>query len=63
MRKQISRNIAIVSAIFMVAFSLMLIVNYFQVKTASPLRSEVIETLKQLNDANANSPQLQENIR
>ena len=63
MKKAIYRNIAIVSAIFTVSFSVMLIVNYFQTKSINPLQTEVAETLKQLNDANANNPVLQEQIR
>ncbi|GHT08831.1 hypothetical protein FACS189426_05430 [Bacteroidia bacterium] len=63
MNKKIIRNIAIVSAIFIVAFSIMLITNYFQVKGVNPLQTEVIETLKQINDENANNTELQEQIR
>lgn len=63
MKKAILRNIAIVSAIFIVTFSIMLITNYFQVKGVTPLQTEVVETLKELNDANANNPALQEQIR
>ena len=48
MQKSIFRNIAIVSAIFTVTFSIMLVVNYFQARGASPLQTEVVETLKQL---------------
>ncbi|KAA6310097.1 Outer membrane protein assembly factor BamB, partial [termite gut metagenome] len=63
MRRKIVRNIAIVSAIFIVTFSIMLITNYFQVKDVNPLQAEVIETLKQINDENANNIELQEQIR
>ena len=63
MKKTILRNIAIISAIFVVAFSIMLITNYFQVKGTTPLQTEVVETLKELNDRNANNPVLQEQIR
>ncbi len=63
MKKEILRNIAIVSAVFIGTLSIMLITNYFQVKGSTPLQTEVIETLKQLNDANANHPVLQEQIR
>lgn len=61
--KAILRNIAIVSAIFIVTFSIMLITNYFQVKGTTPLQTEVVETLKELNDQNAGNPALQEQIR
>jgi len=63
MNKIIFRNIAIVTAIFVVAFSIMLVTNYFQTRDISPLQTEVVETLKQLNDENANNPVLQEQIR
>lgn len=63
MRKSILRNIAIVSAIGMITFSIMLITNYFQVRGFNPLQTEVIETLKQINDENANNIELQEQIR
>ena len=63
MKEIIFRNIAVVSAIFIFAFSIMLVFNYFQTRDVSPLQTEVVETLKQLNDANANNPVLQEQIR
>jgi outer membrane protein assembly factor BamB len=63
MKKKISRNIAIISAIFIVTFAIMLVTNYFQVKSGDPLRTELLENLKILNDENANNPELQEQIR
>jgi outer membrane protein assembly factor BamB len=47
----------------MLTFSIMLITNYFQVRGFNPLQAEVIETLKQINDENANNTELQEQIR
>jgi len=63
MKKTIARNIAILSAIFVAVFSIMLITNYFQVKGSDMLQTDVIETLKQMNDENANNPELKEQIR
>ena len=63
MKKKIYRNIAIVTAIFALTLSIMLITNYFQVRKATPLQTEVAQTLKDLNDVNADNPQLQEQIR
>ncbi|MDR3194505.1 MAG: PQQ-binding-like beta-propeller repeat protein [Tannerella sp.] len=63
MKKIILRNVALVSALFTVTFSIMLITNYFQVRGINPLQSEVVETLKQINDANAANGELQEQIR
>ena len=63
MKQKILRNIAIISAIFMVTFTIMLVTNYFQVKNGNPLRTELLENLKNLNDENSNNPALQEQIR
>jgi outer membrane protein assembly factor BamB len=63
MKNKIARNIAIISAISIVTFTIMLVTNYFQVKSGEPLRMELIENLKKLNDENANKPELQEQIR
>ncbi|MDR0699559.1 MAG: hypothetical protein LBG28_10145, partial [Tannerella sp.] len=63
MKKAILRNVAVVSAVFVLTFSIMLITNYFQVKGVHPLQAEVIETLKQINDEHANNVELQEQIR
>jgi len=63
MYRKIARNIAIVSALFIVAFSTMLITNYFQVRGFNPLQTEVIETLKQINDENSGNILLQDQIR
>lgn len=66
-RKQaILRNIAIVSAIFIATLSIMLVTNYFQVRNATPLQTEVAETLKVINDQKSfgdGTPALQEQIR
>ena len=63
MNRKIARNIALVSAVFIVTFSIMLITNYFQVRGVNPLQMEVIETLKEINDANSENTKLQEQIR
>ena len=63
MKQAISRNIAIISALFLFTFSVMLITNYFQVSSAQPIQSEMIENLKQANETLGNNPQLQEQIR
>ena len=63
MKKAILRNVAIVTAIFIITLSIMLVVNYFQVTDTTPLQAEIVETLKQLNDVNSNNPVLQEQIR
>ena len=63
MKKTISRNIALVSAIFVVAFSVMLVTNYFQVSGTDTVQSEMIENLKKANEELGSNPQLQEQIR
>ena len=63
MKKTLSRNIALVSAIFIGTFSIMLITNYFQISNSDTVQSEVIEKLKQANEELGDNPQLQEQIR
>ena len=63
MNKNIFRNVAIVTSVFIVLLSAMLIINYFQVRGTTPLQTEVVETLKALNDQNAENVELQEQIR
>lgn len=63
MKKDVFRNIAIVTSVFILLLSTMLIINYFQVKDITPLQTEVVETLKSLNDANSENVELQEQIR
>ena len=63
MKKTITRNIAIVSAIFIVVFSIMLITNYFQVVSSDTIQSEMLEKLKMENEETGDNPQLQEQIR
>ena len=61
--KNLYRNIAAVTAVFALTLSIMLVTNFFQVRKLTPLQTEVAETLKSLNDVNADNPQLQEQIR
>ncbi|MDR2424601.1 MAG: PQQ-binding-like beta-propeller repeat protein [Prevotellaceae bacterium] len=63
MRRKILRNLAAVSAIFVVTFSIMMITNYFQVSRQTPLRTEIIETLKDLNENYPDNARLQDQIR
>ena len=63
MKKTLARNIAIISALFIIAFSIMLTTNYFQVSSSDSIQSELIEKLKQANEEIGENPQLQEQIR
>lgn len=61
--RKVYRNIAIVTAIFMLVLVAMLGVSYYQMQQVSPLQTEVIETLKELNEGNADNESLQLQIR
>ena len=63
MKTSITRNIVIISAIFMTVFSIMLITNYFQVSSSDTIHSEMIENVKQANEEVGGNSQLQEQIR
>lgn len=61
--KKVYRNIAIVTAVFMVVLTIMLGVSYYQMQSVSPLQSEVMQTLKTLNEGNGDNESLQQQIR
>lgn len=61
--RKIYRNIAIVTAVFMVVLTIMLGVSYYQMQSVSPLQSEVMQTLKTLNEGNGDNESLQQQIR
>ncbi len=61
--RKIYRNIAIITAIFMVVLTIMLGVSYYQMQRVSPLQSEVMQTLKTLNEGNEDNEALQQQIR
>ena len=61
--RKLYRNIAIVTAVFMLALVVMLCVSYFQMQQVSPLETGVMETLKELNESNDDNQKLQQQIR
>lgn len=61
--RKLYRNIAIVTAVFMLALGAMLAVSYYQMRQVSPLESGVMQTLKEMNDGNAENESLQKQIR
>ncbi len=61
--RKLYRNIAIVTAIFMLALAAMMSVSYFQMRQVSPLESEVLTTLKELNESHSDNAELQQQIR
>ena len=63
MDKNIYRTIALVTGVFMLTVATMLAINYFQVRQITPLQTDVMETLKGLNEMNSDNEQLQAQIR
>ena len=63
MKQKIYRNIAIVTAIFMVVVAIMLGFSYYQMQKVSPLQTDVMETLKQMNESQSDNSELQQQIR
>jgi len=61
--RKLYRNIAIVTAVFMLVLSVMMGVSYYQMQQVSPLETGVMETLKELNETNDDNEQLQQQIR
>jgi outer membrane protein assembly factor BamB len=61
--RKLNRNIAIVTSIFMLVMVVMLGVSYYQMQQVSPLQSEVMQTLKELNEANGENESLQQQVR
>ena len=61
--RKLYRNIAIVTAIFMLALTAMIGVSYYQMQQVSPLETGVMETLKELNESNGDNAALQQQIR
>ncbi len=63
MNKKIYRNVAIVTAAFAIALAVMLGVSWWQSRRATPLQTEVMTTLKELNESNPDNEKLGEQIR
>ena len=63
MRKKIYRNIAIITSIFMLVLVILMGISYYQMQQVSPLQSEVMKTLKELNEANGENEALQQQVR
>ena len=61
--RKLYRNVAIVTSIFMLVLMVMLGVSYYQMQQVSPLESEVMQTLKELNEANGENEALQQQVR
>ena len=63
MKKNIYRNIALVTMAFAIAVASMMAVSWWQMRRATPLQTEVMETLKQLGEANPDNAALSGQIR
>lgn len=61
--RKLYRNIAFVTAVFMLVLTAMLCVSYYQMQRVSPLETSVLETLKELNETNADNALLGQQIR
>ena len=61
--RKLYRNVAVVTAIFMLALAIMLGVSYYQMQQVSPLETGVMETLKALNEAHEDNESLRQQIR
>ena len=63
MNRNVYRNVALVTVVFALALMVMMGVSWVQMRRATPLQTEVMETLKQLNESNAENAELAEQIR
>lgn len=63
MNRNVYRNVALVTVVFALALLVMMGVSWVQMRQATPLQTEVMETLKQLNESNAENVELAEQIR
>ena len=61
--RKLYRNIAMVTTVFMLVLTVMLCVSYEQMQQVSPLETEVMETLKELNETNGDNEALGQQIR
>lgn len=63
MNRSIYRNVALVTLVFALALLVMMGVSWIQMQRATPLESDVMETLKQLNESNGDNAELAGQIR
>ena len=61
--RKLYRNISVATTVFMLVLAVMLGVSYYQMQQVSPLETGVMETLKELNDANGDNELLGQQIR
>ena len=63
MKRNVYRNIALVTALFALVLLVMMGVSWVQMRQVTPLQTEVMETLTQLNESNTENAELAEQIR
>ena len=63
MNRNVYRNVALVTVAFALALLIMMSVSWVQMRQTTPLETEVMETLKQLNENNTENEKLAEQIR
>ena len=63
MKRNVYRNIALVTALFALVLLVMMGASWVQMRQVTPLQTEVMETLKQLNESNTENAELAEQIR
>ncbi len=63
MNRNVYRNVALVTVVFALALTVMMGVSWLQMRQTTPLQTEVMETLKQLNESNTENAELADEIR
>lgn len=63
MKRNVYRNIALVTVLFALVLLVMMGVSWVQMRQVTPLKTEVMETLKQFNESNTENAELAEQIR
>ena len=63
MNRNVYRNVALVTVVFALALLVMMGVSWLQMRQTTPLQTEVMEMLKQLNESNTENAELADEIR
>lgn len=61
--RSVYRNVALVTAVFALALIVMMGVSWIQMRQTTPLQTEVMETLKQINESGVENAELANEIR
>lgn len=63
MNRKVYRKIAIITSVFALILLTMMTVSWIQMQHTTPLQTEVLETLKQINESNSDNATLADQIR